>query len=31
VDFYVSLQRAALRRRDVRLIHPDEIVAAFPD
>jgi hypothetical protein len=31
VDFYVALQRAVSQRRDVRLIHPDEIVAAFPD
>jgi DNA-binding Lrp family transcriptional regulator len=31
VDFYVALQRAASQRRNVRLIHPDEIVASFPD
>jgi len=31
VDFYVALQRALTRRSDVRLIHPDEIVASFPD
>ncbi len=31
VDFYVALQRALARRSDVRLIHPDEIVASFPD
>jgi hypothetical protein len=27
MDFYVSLQRAASRPKDVRLIHPDELVA----
>lgn len=31
MDFYVSLQRAAAQRTDVRLIHPDELVALFPD
>lgn len=31
VDFYVALQCAVSRRRDVLLIHPDEIVASFPD
>lgn len=31
MDFYVALQSAARARSDVRLIHPDEIVAAFPD
>ena len=31
VDFYVALQRAVAQRNDVRLIHPDETVAAFPD
>jgi hypothetical protein len=31
VDFYVAVQRALIRRSDVRLIHPDEIVASFPD
>jgi hypothetical protein len=30
VDFYVALQ-IALRTRDERLIHPNELVAAFPD
>src|SRR5580698_5710366 len=30
-DFYVALQCAAARRRDVRLIQAQEIVAAFPD
>jgi len=31
MDFYVALQRAAAERTDVRIIHPDEIVAEFPD
>ena len=31
VDFYVALQRATARHADLRLIHPDEIVASFPD
>lgn len=31
VDFYVALQRAAAQRPNVRFIHPDEIVASFPD
>jgi DNA-binding Lrp family transcriptional regulator len=31
MDFYVALQRAAAARTDVRIIHPDEIVAEFPD
>jgi DNA-binding Lrp family transcriptional regulator len=31
VDFYVALQRAVARRGNLRLIHPDEIVASFPD
>jgi hypothetical protein len=31
IDFYVSLQRAVQGRTDVRLIHPDELAAAFPD
>jgi DNA-binding Lrp family transcriptional regulator len=31
VDFYVALQNAVRVRADVRLIGPDEIVAAFPD
>jgi DNA-binding Lrp family transcriptional regulator len=31
VDFYVALQQSILRRNDVRLIHPDELVASFPD
>jgi hypothetical protein len=31
VDFYVSLQQSISRRNDVRLIHPDELVASFPD
>jgi Replication-relaxation len=30
-DFYTSLQRAAPGRTDVKLIHPDELVAAFPE
>jgi Replication-relaxation len=31
IDFYVSLQRAARNRAGVRLIHPEELVASFPD
>jgi DNA-binding Lrp family transcriptional regulator len=31
MDFYVVLQCAMRDRADVRLIHPDELVAAFPD
>jgi DNA-binding Lrp family transcriptional regulator len=31
IDFYLSLQSAAAARRDVRFIHHDEIVAAFPE
>jgi hypothetical protein len=31
VDFYVALQRACAQRRNVQLIHPDELVASFPD
>ena len=31
MDFYVALQLAAARRDDIRLIHPDEMVATFPD
>lgn len=31
VDFYVALQRAVAQHRQIRLIHPDEIVASFPD
>jgi hypothetical protein len=31
IDFYVALQRAASSRRDIRVIHPDEIIAAFPN
>ena len=31
MDFYVALQRAASQRSDVLLVHPDEIVASFPD
>src|SRR5256885_512518 len=31
MDFYVALQCALRDRIDVRLIHPDELVAAFPD
>ena len=30
-DFYVSLQRATQARSDVELIHPDELVGAFPE
>jgi Replication-relaxation len=31
MDFYVGLQCAARARADVHLIHPDELVATFPD
>ncbi len=31
MDFYVAMQCAAGKRDDVRLIHPDEMVATFPD
>jgi len=31
MDFYVGLQVAATSREDVRIIHADEIVTAFPD
>jgi len=31
VDFYASLQLAARERTDLRLIHPDQMVATFPD
>src|SRR5450830_896838 len=31
MDFYVALECAARDRGDVRLIHPDELVAALPD
>ena len=31
MDFYVGLQCAARARADVQLIHPAELVAAFPD
>jgi hypothetical protein len=31
MDFYVSLQRATHSRQDVCLIHPEELVAAFPE
>jgi DNA-binding Lrp family transcriptional regulator len=31
VDFYIALQYAVRRRGDLRLIHPDEMVATFPD
>lgn len=31
MDFYVALQCAAQARDDVRFIHPDEMVASFPD
>ena len=31
MDFYVSLECAARARADVQLIHPDEMVPAFPD
>jgi hypothetical protein len=31
VDFYVTLQRAVAQHHNMRLIPPDELVAAFPD
>ncbi len=31
MDFYIALQCAVRNRGDIRLIHPNEIVAAFPD
>jgi DNA-binding Lrp family transcriptional regulator len=31
MDFYVALQCAVRDRADIRLVHPDELVAAFPD
>ena len=31
MDFYVGLQCAARDRSDLQLIHPDELVATFPD
>ena len=31
VDFSVALQRATGARRDVHFIHPNDIIAAFPD
>jgi len=31
IDFYVSLQRAMRDRTDVQLIHPDELIAGFPE
>ncbi|MBI4275088.1 MAG: replication-relaxation family protein [Rhizobiales bacterium] len=31
VDFYVALQHAAAVLGDIRLIHPDQMVATFPD
>ena len=31
MDFYVSLQLAVAQRSDLRLIHPDEMAASFPD
>jgi DNA-binding Lrp family transcriptional regulator len=31
MDFFVALQCAVAARGDLRLIHPDELVAAFPD
>ena len=30
-DFWVSLERAAQGRTDVQLIHPDELIATFPE
>ena len=30
IDFYVSLQRASHNRKDARLIHPEELIGAFP-
>lgn len=31
VDFHVALERATRGRRDIRVIHPDELIAAFPE
>ena len=31
MDFYVALQSATRNRKDVTLIHPNEIIAAFPE
>ncbi|MGO9005513.1 MAG: replication-relaxation family protein [Beijerinckiaceae bacterium] len=31
IDFYVGLQRAARDRADLRVVHPDELIASFPD
>lgn len=31
MEFYVSLERATQGRTDIRLIHPEELVAAFPE
>ncbi len=31
MDFYVGVQIAAAARSDITVIHPDELVAAFPD
>lgn len=31
MDFYVALQCATRHRQDLHLIHPDELIAAFPD
>jgi hypothetical protein len=31
MDFYVGVQMAAAARSDLTVIHPDELVAAFPD
>mgnify|MGYP001793151534 CR=1 FL=1 len=31
VDFYVALQRSTIDRDNARVIHPDEIIATFPD
>jgi hypothetical protein len=31
MDFYVGLQLAARARADIEVIHPDELVALFPD
>lgn len=31
MDFYVAVQRSCVQRHDVQLIHPDDLVASFPD
>lgn len=31
VDFYMALRQATIIHGDIRLLHPDELIAAFPD